>query len=80
LYDHITATYYLLAERKLKRYHQEMALAQIRKHSAPPEHSPAHSMKPTLELSLSPRYVVWIYTDQARKIRRVDTNYLVDVL
>lgn len=57
LYDHITATYYLLAERKLKRHHQEMALAQIRKHSAPADHSsPAHSLKPNLELSLSPRY------------------------
>ncbi|XP_065934928.1 SNF-related serine/threonine-protein kinase isoform X4 [Magallana gigas] len=56
LYDHITATYYLLAERKLKRHHQEMALAQIRKHSAPADHSsPAHSLKPNLELSLSPR-------------------------
>lgn len=57
LYDHITATYYLLAERKLKRHHQEMALAQIRKHSAPADHSSsAHSLKPNLELSLSPRY------------------------
>ncbi|XP_061162717.1 serine/threonine-protein kinase MARK2-like isoform X2 [Saccostrea echinata] len=55
LYDHITATYYLLAERKLKRHHQEMALAHIRKHSAKPENSPVHSIKPSLELSLSPR-------------------------
>ncbi|XP_048748028.1 SNF-related serine/threonine-protein kinase-like isoform X4 [Ostrea edulis] len=69
LYDHITATYYLLAERKLKRYHQEMALAQIRKHSAPPDHSPAHSMKPTLELSLSPRVTAPFSNTEVKKTR-----------
>nr|XP_022340449.1 SNF-related serine/threonine-protein kinase-like isoform X3 [Crassostrea virginica] len=69
-YDHITATYYLLAERKLKRHHQEMALAQIRKNSAPPDHSsPAHSIKPTLELSLSPRVTAPLSNTEAKKTR-----------
>lgn len=53
MYDHITATYYLLAERRLKKQQQEMqnaaAMLQLRKNSAP---------KPHLEpLALSPRYV-----------------------
>ena len=54
-YNHITATYYLLAERKLKQHRQELqnSLSQIRKHSAPTGGS-----KPHLEpLALSPRYV-----------------------
>ncbi|XP_071092225.1 SNF-related serine/threonine-protein kinase-like [Haliotis cracherodii] len=52
-YDHITATYYLLAERKLKKHQHELqqAASQLRKQSAP-----GHSQKPHLEpLSLSPR-------------------------
>ncbi|XP_076111883.1 uncharacterized protein LOC143080089 isoform X1 [Mytilus galloprovincialis] len=51
-YSHITATYYLLAERKLKQHRQELqnSLSQIRKHSAP------SGGKPHLEpLALSPR-------------------------
>ncbi|XP_021371328.1 serine/threonine-protein kinase par-1-like isoform X1 [Mizuhopecten yessoensis] len=54
MYDHIAATFYLLAERKLKRQHQEQHNASvIRKHSAPASHG--HS-RPYLEpLALSPR-------------------------
>ncbi|XP_060081277.1 SNF-related serine/threonine-protein kinase-like [Ylistrum balloti] len=54
MYDHIAATFYLLAERKLKRQHQEQHnTTVIRKHSAPASHS--HS-RPYLEpLALSPR-------------------------
>ncbi|KAH3773442.1 hypothetical protein DPMN_174803, partial [Dreissena polymorpha] len=51
MYNHITATYYLLAERRLRKHRQENAAAmmQLRKHSAPPG-------KPHLEpLALSPR-------------------------
>ena len=56
MYDHITATYYLLAERRLRKHRQELlnhaAMSHVRKHSAPPG-------KPHLEpLALSPRYVV----------------------
>ncbi|XP_076111884.1 MAP/microtubule affinity-regulating kinase 3-like isoform X2 [Mytilus galloprovincialis] len=57
-YSHITATYYLLAERKLKQHRQELqnSLSQIRKHSAP------SGGKPHLEpLALSPR-------DKARSV------------
>ncbi|KAK3086161.1 hypothetical protein FSP39_014491 [Pinctada imbricata] len=65
LYDHITATYYLLAERKLKKQHMEHAatLSNLRKHSAPGEHpSYHHTHKPQLEpLALSPR------TNEVRK-------------
>ena len=55
-YDHITATYYLMAERKLRRQRQEVlnaaAMSHLRKNSAP-------VAKPHLEpLALSPRYVL----------------------
>ncbi|XP_052816892.1 SNF-related serine/threonine-protein kinase-like isoform X2 [Mya arenaria] len=54
MYNHITATYYLLAERRLRKHRQDMvnqaAMFQLRKHSAPP------GSKPKLEpLALSPR-------------------------
>ena len=56
-YDHIAATYYLLAERRLRRKQQEvqnsMAISHLRKHV-----SPHDGQKPHLEpLALSPRYV-----------------------
>ncbi|WAR12341.1 SNRK-like protein [Mya arenaria] len=59
MYNHITATYYLLAERRLRKHRQDMvnqaAMFQLRKHSAPP------GSKPKLEpLALSPRYVWFI--------------------
>lgn len=54
MYDHIAATFYLLAERKLKRQHHEQHnTTVIRKNSAPASHS--HN-RPYLEpLALSPR-------------------------
>jgi len=56
MYNHITATYYLLAERRLRKHRQDLAnqtaMLQLRKKSAPP------GPKPHLEpLALSPRYV-----------------------
>ncbi|KAL3859664.1 hypothetical protein ACJMK2_009874 [Sinanodonta woodiana] len=55
-YNHMTATYYLLAERRLRRHKQELmnaaTLTQPRKNSAPP----VSQGKPYLEpLALSPR-------------------------
>lgn len=58
MYNHITATYYLLAERRLRKHRQEMAnqaaIVQMRKHSAPPGSHPKPHLEP---LALSPRYV-----------------------
>ncbi|XP_060579754.1 SNF-related serine/threonine-protein kinase-like isoform X5 [Ruditapes philippinarum] len=56
MYNHITATYYLLAERRLRKHRQEMdnqaALLQLRKNSAPPGSHPKPHLEP---LALSPR-------------------------
>ncbi|KAL4235304.1 hypothetical protein ACF0H5_006939 [Mactra antiquata] len=56
MYNHITATYYLLAERRLRKHRQEIAnqaaMLQLRKHSAPPGSHPKPHLEP---LALSPR-------------------------
>ncbi|XP_045191435.2 SNF-related serine/threonine-protein kinase-like isoform X5 [Mercenaria mercenaria] len=56
MYNHITATYYLLAERRLRKHRADMAtqaaLMQLRKHSAPPGSHPKPHLEP---LALSPR-------------------------
>ncbi|XP_060579752.1 SNF-related serine/threonine-protein kinase-like isoform X3 [Ruditapes philippinarum] len=78
MYNHITATYYLLAERRLRKHRQEMdnqaALLQLRKNSAPPGSHPKPHLEP---LALSPRFLWSLRTREIKKTKTAPLSQLI---
>ncbi|XP_045191432.2 SNF-related serine/threonine-protein kinase-like isoform X3 [Mercenaria mercenaria] len=78
MYNHITATYYLLAERRLRKHRADMAtqaaLMQLRKHSAPPGSHPKPHLEP---LALSPRVLWSLRTREIKKTKTAPISQLV---